>query len=417
MLNFFKNIIFLFILGFFCLVFVFVFYSKNPEVIAGESQNVSGYAWSENYGWVSFNCVDNSSCSDFDYGVTIDPTTLNFSGYAWSDNLGWIDFSGVSLDSSGDVVGSAQILALGAEGELRFDDQNLGVWIDEDGYFHGWAWNSDTEGKGLGWLSFNCSDENNNCTEGVAGDYKVITSFDFNRPPSVTLEESDINYDSFPDFFDNPCEYNPAVYLRWNFDDTEGDSQSEYKIVISKNQDLSNLLSVSGTNEWVDSSAEQFIFNDANINFGDVYYWKVFVRDSGSLEAESQVGKVTFYNHRFPEVFFETNPISPTSGEEFELVGSATKYHSDGSSEECTEDTCEFNWVFPTLPDGSQGVTIVDGINGASSTMKVIYDSDIEDTTTILVVNDEASGLGYECSYSAEIGFILTLPEWIETRP
>lgn len=40
----------------------------------------------------------NPTTSNISYGVTIDPTTNKMSGYAWSDELGWIDFSRASLN-------------------------------------------------------------------------------------------------------------------------------------------------------------------------------------------------------------------------------------------------------------------------------------------------------------------------------
>lgn len=99
---------------------------------------VTGYGWSENYGWLSFNASDLGGCpsgscsaqrvgnaltgwarilsirdggagwsgfvsldsgtagSTTPYGVTISGTAL--AGYAWSDELGWINFSGARID-------------------------------------------------------------------------------------------------------------------------------------------------------------------------------------------------------------------------------------------------------------------------------------------------------------------------------
>jgi len=54
------------------------------QVEADENDNVWGWAWSENIGWISFNGVN--------YGVNIDPASGDFSGYAWSENIGWIKF-------------------------------------------------------------------------------------------------------------------------------------------------------------------------------------------------------------------------------------------------------------------------------------------------------------------------------------
>ncbi len=69
----------------------------------GNSLQVKGWAWDQNFGWVSFYC-DNTgnnrgaACGDgsIPYGVTID-SSGRFSGYAWGDNLGWISFDNGAL--------------------------------------------------------------------------------------------------------------------------------------------------------------------------------------------------------------------------------------------------------------------------------------------------------------------------------
>src|SRR3989344_9647781 len=74
---------------------------------AGLTHNVSGFAWSDNIGWISFNSTDcdrdgNGTISQAEadiytacpvggtpsYGVTIDAATGAVTGYAWSDNIG-----------------------------------------------------------------------------------------------------------------------------------------------------------------------------------------------------------------------------------------------------------------------------------------------------------------------------------------
>jgi len=70
------------------LILISFFYTV--PVMATSSDNVSGWAWSDNIGWISFNSTDTSS--GINYGVNVNETTGNFSGYAWSDNVGWINF-------------------------------------------------------------------------------------------------------------------------------------------------------------------------------------------------------------------------------------------------------------------------------------------------------------------------------------
>jgi hypothetical protein len=67
--------------------------SIQYKVSSDTSGNLSGWAWSENYGWISFNCSTDNSCLDSNYKATVNQTTGDFNGYAWSQNLGWISFN------------------------------------------------------------------------------------------------------------------------------------------------------------------------------------------------------------------------------------------------------------------------------------------------------------------------------------
>ena len=224
MKEFFKlktlSIIFLFLVVSMLISVSIVFFTKdNYKIVrAGTGDNVSGFAWSENIGWISFNSFDCDTDEDgfYDgtpvgcpasgavenYGVTIDQTTGNFSGYAWSENIGWIsfvendppnfDFSANCIDSlscddasdnctacynSGDggVYGWAKILSLGVDGWLKLSDDSVVSWSGDGvkislNEFIGWAWNgSDTPDVGIGWVSFNCSNDSSCATV----DYKV----------------------------------------------------------------------------------------------------------------------------------------------------------------------------------------------------------------------------------------------------
>jgi len=65
--------------------------------------DVLGWAWSENYGWISMNCANpilptypSGRCAaqgGVDYKVSINAVTDRFSGWAWNDVVGWISFN------------------------------------------------------------------------------------------------------------------------------------------------------------------------------------------------------------------------------------------------------------------------------------------------------------------------------------
>lgn len=72
---------------------------SNYQVSLNKTTNeLEGYAWGENIGWVSFNCNTGGSeggnvCATSNYKVTIDSDTGEWGGYAWSENFGWISFN------------------------------------------------------------------------------------------------------------------------------------------------------------------------------------------------------------------------------------------------------------------------------------------------------------------------------------
>ncbi|MDD3488140.1 MAG: hypothetical protein PHH35_02195 [Candidatus Pacebacteria bacterium] len=64
----------------------------------GKLGKLKDWAWSENYGWISFSCETGGEnpkniCSTSNYGVTVDSETGEFNGYAWSEHIGWISFN------------------------------------------------------------------------------------------------------------------------------------------------------------------------------------------------------------------------------------------------------------------------------------------------------------------------------------
>ncbi len=62
---------------------------------------LSGYVWSENYGWISVGAspasgASFSNASGADAGVNV-AATGTLSGFAWGENIGWINFGGGAL--------------------------------------------------------------------------------------------------------------------------------------------------------------------------------------------------------------------------------------------------------------------------------------------------------------------------------
>ena len=177
------------------LILAYMAYFVNPNYFrallaeAGTSKNVSGYAWGENLGWVSFNSTNDGS--PVSYGVNIDPTnratggTGNFSGYAWSENIGWISFNRVDTGtppappfngatgpiaqvdwSTGKVTGWARAISgtwgVGWDGWIKLSDDSIPLWNGSGvkisgNNFSGFAWGG-ADGIGIagvvGWIDF-----------------------------------------------------------------------------------------------------------------------------------------------------------------------------------------------------------------------------------------------------------------------
>jgi hypothetical protein len=127
------------------------------------SSDLSGYAWSSNVGWISFNSV-NSGAGGGPYKVSVDGSG-NLTGYAWSSNVGWIKFGGLSGFPSGAGTSSQNAQIIG--GQLRgwvkvlsADGNGWDGWISLTGTNYGvtksgadlsgYAWGSDV----VGWISF-----------------------------------------------------------------------------------------------------------------------------------------------------------------------------------------------------------------------------------------------------------------------
>jgi hypothetical protein len=55
---------------------------------------ITGWAWSDNIGWISLNCSNTSTCGTVNYGLSLNGSLIQ--GYAWSDSVGWIKFGGLS---------------------------------------------------------------------------------------------------------------------------------------------------------------------------------------------------------------------------------------------------------------------------------------------------------------------------------
>ena len=185
-----KNLLPVFITAF-CFVVVGSLVTRAQTVTPGSS-SVSGWAWSDNIGWISFGSSTPGSGGG-SYGVYVKPNG-DFDGYAWSSSIGWIKFGSLSgmpnggvnahVDTtSGQVTGWIRACAATTGNDCISPDRGDGWdgWIElsgpnhtspnnggvtfnpTDGSFSGYAWGSDV----VGWLKFDSKCTSSSCSDVV----------------------------------------------------------------------------------------------------------------------------------------------------------------------------------------------------------------------------------------------------------
>ena len=142
---------FVFLMGLFIsAVLAFPVFASNTD---GTIDSTYKYAWGENTGWVNFGTANGD----------VHITDSGLSGYALSENMGWLYLGDVVNDGEGNLSGYAWSENAGW---IKFNPTNGGVVINSSGEFTGSAL-----GENIGWIIFDC-------------DYQVKTDW---RPQSARI--------------------------------------------------------------------------------------------------------------------------------------------------------------------------------------------------------------------------------------
>ncbi len=439
------------------------------EVKAGTGENISGWAWSENIGWVSFNSLncdgDGNGFSDgtpncppagttiANYGVNVDFLTGAFSGYAWSENIGWITFNSSELGGcptlpcearlavDNTVSGWARACAVFLTGCSGALDPNRGGWegwiklrgltteaipteygvsrntIPDPDEFEGWAWSDNV----ISWISFNrlnCDPGGDGSSDGIGAcpplgtpisDYKVFITGPVNQPPSATaLPVTAGDYCSPP---------SPPIFLNWAYSDPDDvppgtDPQSAYQVQIDDDSNLDpdplDTTPPRGcpnpTSEKVLSSSETCV--PIGLSFNTTYFWRVMVWDSTDTPSPFAVGPSFATLSRHPSPNFACNgqddcSTVPISAEEIVTL----------------EDTSTFfgGAVFSSrLWDLSLSSGVLEpGFTIADSPIEVTFADGAAQPVTLTVTDSN----GNSCTTTETINVSLPLPEWREIAP
>jgi len=339
---------------------------------AGSEHNISGWAWNDNTGWVSFNCTNkacrnagyqgNFCASDSDcggvaasclsdcavtgknYGVNIDLSTGIFSGYAWSQNSGWISFqetppetafsdscqtpsactgacSACYNSDSQKVFGWAKIINMGDDGWIKLsDDSNTywagkGVQINSSGAFTGWAWNANSDGTGIGWISFNkkdCdTDGNNKVDVACGGDNSTTAVYDYYVQASIVAQPQNV---TVTQSIGSKCS---GLRVQWGTPVTGADGFYVYR----DGAKVSTYLS-SGTN----------VFNNTGLNYNQTYGYIVRACGDETCAMYNDSISVSGKTNAVCEVSFGSTPAVGICPNQINLswlaaTGSPTSYH------------------------------------------------------------------------------------------
>jgi len=325
-----------FIISVFILASVFFVYSHQAQAVG----NTQGWAWSENIGWISFNCnnaiqgKEGGTCYDeitnpngIDYGVNINENTGEFTGYAWSENIGWINFGPLSdfpttpkipatleikttCEAEENVTGWAQVISTDGWIKMNGTTQNDKFYkvsrTKEGGRVNliGWAWSED-----FGWISFNCENESNCAT----ANYKV-SIFSHSYKPEV--ENLSVLQDNCTD---NGA--NPQVKLHWIFKGCKtDDNQTAYRIQIDDDQFIDPIIinkKKTGANKIYSTIIEDGNALQYGITAEKSYFWRVMVQTNG-VEWSDWSSTQTFSTpkHPYPEASLKCS-IDPNENREY----------------------------------------------------------------------------------------------------
>ena len=406
---------------------VFTYFKIFPlkSIEAGSGENVWGFAWSDNVGWISFNNTSGGGANNYGVNITDGGAVGALSGYAWSTNAGWISFNGADLigcpvspctatvdKATGQVFGWAKFLT--TNDWIRLKDNGCNVSINRaTGDFSGWAWGGETGG----WISFNCNqaETGNICP---STNYKVRTSFSMNVIPTVTLG-------SAPNPFLVSICSNPAYSFSWIFNDIDFDgAQSQYQLQVDKEGTFASFVAgeVDITiplivNKGVLQTKDIILANTPGLNqldYNTNYKWRIRVWDNwGGVSPWVNGTNFTSPIHIYPSPNFIWAPITIIEDELIQFcsiqeagvcsVGASVCYGASYPS--CLGSN--FTWALPLNAEFDDGST-------ASTPNPVIkFGASGKNQTVSLQIQDTAG----VCSVSKDVNVTLPLPKYIEILP
>ncbi|MDP3057056.1 MAG: PKD domain-containing protein [bacterium] len=429
-----PKIIFSFIAIFISIFFIFNglnFRSgiNKTDVKAAVTDNVAGYAWSENIGWISFNSVNCDANNDgksegavgcpaagtnmVAYGVNLN-TDNTLSGYAWSENIGWISFNPAAVigcpagtcqprynSGTGEFLGWARALANGGgwDGWISLNCLNGGVCATSNykvsktgSNFIGYAWGGDV----AGWIKFNPA---------FGGVYLA------NAPPVAA------NLSITPPTVTALCTSGAAYGFQWTFSDS-GDTESKFQLQIDNDSNFltptvdrtfSGLTNADGsvnTQSVLLTSAADAPSAD-KLSYNTTYYWRVQVWDSSEAFSGWITPAAPLFTtpiHMYPTADYICSPSTtscPVNHSQFEPISFTDRsicYDNNNNSTPCASRSWSFG-------DGSPLSTL--------SNPKHTYTAQGNFALGFTMTDPG----GFTCTKNSSINIGVASPKWKEVIP
>lgn len=168
--------------------------------------------WAESdVGEIVFNCetMPNGNCDDSDFKVS--NSTGPLSGWAWNENIGWISFN------CQDLVDEGIIAACGDVGDYKVEIVRQG----NESFFRGWAWNDV-----VGWIVFDCQDL---VDKGVAASCADVGNFKIQTSAGAQSADGVLESNVFDTGVNDPA-YN---YILWSGSPLPTDTSVQFQVASS----------------------------------------------------------------------------------------------------------------------------------------------------------------------------------------
>jgi hypothetical protein len=329
------------------------------------------------------------------YGVSVENATGLMFGHAWSENFGWLSFE------QGDLSGCPS-----APCEARFNpDRSLSGWArfinapsgDWEGWVHlrgldygvsynatsseymGWAW----AGEVGGWISWNCANPELGlgCSQ---SDYRATSS-----PPNTTPPDPPSNLIvQDPDHCLSALQYT----FSWTFTDPDvDDTQWAYQLQIDTDSGFSGGLT-HDTGKTL-SPSHQYTLPPGVVIYNRTYYWRVRVWDRGDNMSDwSLVDSFTTPVHAYPDADFSWDPPAPSLLEKVDFF--------DESSAASSLNIDSWSWTFQDASPSASSIP---------DPQDVVFATGSQTKLVTLTVSDD-SAENYSCTEQKSLFFKPPLP-------